>query len=155
MSQRDAALLMQYALKQALAKRNQSIKAALAAQRPGGRPQPDGIGTLQMTETRIYIGLNDAESRKQLYETEKYLDMLKAVCRSYQLAFSVDIEDGGYYHEDGEYVEETSLVLVLINAGRDTVKKIAQDLRTLFHQESVLVTEDSIGGYFVCEETHG
>ena len=155
MSQRDAALLMQYALKQALAKRNQSIKAALAAQRPGSRPQPDGIGTLQMTETRIYIGLNDAESRKQLYETEKYLDMLKAVCRSYQLAFSVDIEDGGYYHEDGEYVEETSLVLVLINAGRDTVKKIAQDLRTLFHQESVLVTEDSIGGYFVCEETHG
>ena len=87
--------------------------------------------------------------REQLYETQTYLDVLKDVCRSYHAAFSVDVEEGGYYHEDGEYTEETSLVLILIDAERDTVQKIAQELRTRFHQESVLITEDHIKAYFV------
>ena len=144
---------MRHVMKQELAKRNQIIKAALAGQRSGLLPHTDGTGNMQMTETRIYIGLNDAESREQMYETEKYLSILKDVCRSYQVAFTVDVEEGGYYHEDGEYTEETSLVLILINTGRDVVKKIAQDLCTLFHQESVLVTEDRISGYFIYEDT--
>ena len=59
-----------------------------------------------------------------------------------QVAFSVDIEGG-------EYTEETSLVLVLIDTDRDKVQRIAKDLCTLFHQESVLVTEDVIDGRFI------
>ena len=69
------------------------------------------------------------------------------------MAFSVDVEEGGYYHEDGEYTEETSLALILIDTERDTVQKIAQELRTRFHQESVLVTENRISGLFVGEES--
>ena len=152
MSKKDTALLIRHVMKQEMAKQNQIIKAALSGQRSGLLPHTDGTGNMQMTETRVYIGLNDTERREQLYETETYLDTLKDICRSCQVAFTVDVEEGGYYHEDGEYTEETSLVLVMINAGRDIVKKIAQDLRTLFHQESVLVTEHSIGGYFIYEE---
>ena len=106
-------------------------------------------GNVKMTEHRIYIGLNDAETREQSFGTERYLETLKEVCRGYKAALSVDIEEGGYYHEDGEYTEETSLVLVLIDTDRDKVQRIAKDLCTLFHQESVLVTEDVIGGRFV------
>lgn len=61
----------------------------------------------------------------------------------------MDIEEGGYFHDDGEYTEETSLVLVLVNPDRNTVKEIAKDLCTFFHQESVLVTEGHIEGYFI------
>ena len=104
---------------------------------------------VRMEETRIYIGLNDADTRTQKYETEKYLGILKDVCRNYHVAFSVDIEEGGYYHEDGEYTEENSLVLILIDADKDIIKKIAEDLCSLFHQESVLVTENQVNGYFV------
>ena len=107
----------------------------------------------QMTETRIYVGLNDAQTRDQKYGTEKYVGILKHVCRSYQVAFSVDIEEGGYYHEDGEYTEETSLVLLLIDADRDVVREIAQDLCAFFRQESVLVTENRISGYFIGEKS--
>ena len=153
MPQKDTALLLHHVMKQELAKKNQIIKSALTGQRSGLLPHTDGTGNVQMTETRIYIGLNDTEKREQLYETEKYLGTLKDVCRSYQVAFTVDVEEGGYYHEDGEYTEETSLVLVLIDTEREIVKKIAQDLRTLFHQESILVTEHCIGGYFIYEET--
>ena len=153
MSQRYAAALMHHIMRQRLKKQKQLAKEALAGQRSALHAQKDGECGMQMTETRIYIGLNDAVTREQLYETETYLGILKDVCRSYHAAFSVDVEEGGYYHEDGEYTEETSLVLILIDAERGIVQKIAQELRTRFHQESVLVTEDRISGFFLGGET--
>ena len=106
----------------------------------------------QMTETRIYIGLNDADTGEQIYETERYLEQLKEICRKYQLPFSIDVEQGGYYHEDGKYTEETSLVLLLSEADPEIVKSIAKDLCILFHQESILITENRLGGYFITRE---
>ena len=113
--------------------------------------EKDGI--VRAIETRIYIGLNDATAKEQLFETEKYMDILKKVCQSYKVPFSVNTEEGGYYHEDGTYTEEKSFVLQLIGAERDTVKKIARDLCTFFNQESVLITENRIDGYFISRET--
>ena len=104
---------------------------------------------LRMTESRIYIGLNDAETKSQKFDTGKYLGILKNVCQSYHVAFSVDIAEGGYYHEDGEYTEETSLILQLINTEKSIVQEIAKDLCAFFHQESVLVTENLISGHFI------
>ena len=116
-----------------------------------GKTETDDI--VLLTETRIYIGLNDATTKEQLFETEKYMDILKKVCQSYKVPFSVNTEEGGYYHEDGTYTEEKSFVLLLIGAERETVKDIARDLCTFFNQESVLVTENQIGGYFISRET--
>ncbi len=104
---------------------------------------------VRMSETRIYVGLNDSETKEQKYETEQYLDLLKDVCKKFRVAFSVDVEQGGYYHEDGEYTEENSLVLELIGTDKETVKGIAKELCTVFHQESVLVTESYVKGYSV------
>ena len=102
-----------------------------------------------MTETRLYIGLNDADTKKQLYETDQYKELLKKICYSYHVPFSVGIEEGGYFHENGEYVEEKSLVLTLIDIDKEDIRRIAQDLCSLFHQESVLITEDVVrGGYY-------
>lgn len=116
-----------------------------------GKTETDDI--VLLTETRIYIGLNDATTKEQLFETEKYMDILKKVCQSYKVPFSVNTEEGGYYHEDGTYTEEKSFVLLLIGAEREMVKDIARDLCTFFNQESVLVTENQIGGYFISRET--
>jgi hypothetical protein len=107
---------------------------------------------MMMTETRIYVGLNDAETKKQIYETKKYLSLLKNVCKSYNVAFSLEVEEGGYFHNNGEYTEETSLVLILIDADKEVVKEIANDLCTFFNQESVLITENNIKGYFIGKE---
>ena len=153
MSQRYTAALMNHIMMEKLKKQNQIIKAAITGQHTRPNPQNDKLRGIQMTETRIYIGLNDAVTRAQLYDTQTYLSILKDICRSCHVAFSVDVEEGGYYHEDGEYTEETSLVLILIDTERDTVQKIAQELRTRFHQESVLVTENRISGLFVGEES--
>ena len=156
MLQTNAAMLMRRLMekKQALIQ-EQLRKAGIAGQLSDRLSQADDSGKVQMTETRIYVGLNDADTREQLFDTETYLGILKEICRECHAAFSVDVEQGGYFHEDGEYVEETSLVLELIDAERETVEKIAQDLRTRFHQESVLVTEDRIGGCYIYSEEKG
>ena len=109
----------------------------------------EGDGKIQMVETRLYVGLNDSETKEQLFETEQYMKQLKKLCFTYHVPFSVGIEEGGYFHEDGQYVEEKTLVLTLIDAEKDTIQRIAKDLRVLFHQESVLLTEETVKGCYI------
>ena len=102
-----------------------------------------------MTETKIYVGLNDTETKKQLHKTEKYVSILRNVCKSYRIPFSFSLAEGGYMHEDGEYTEETTLVISLIDVDKALIDEIAQDLCVFFHQESVLITEDRVQSYFI------
>ena len=81
-----------------------------------------------MTETKIYVGLNDSVEKKQLMETEKYVSVLRNVCYGYNTPFSFGVEEGGYIHENGEYTRETTLVLTLIDADKNIVSEIAKDL---------------------------
>ncbi|MBR0130271.1 MAG: hypothetical protein IJM08_03085 [Firmicutes bacterium] len=105
-----------------------------------------------MTETRIYVGLNDSQTLKQEFETEKYISILKNVCRNYHVPFSFSIAQGGYFHDDGQYTQETTLVLSLIDAESKTVGEIAKDLCVFFNQESVLITENNVKAYFIKEQ---
>ena len=104
-----------------------------------------------MTETRIYVGLNDADTKKQEHETAQYVSVLKKVCFNYHVPFSFNTEQGGYMHEDGQYNQETTLVITLIDVERKIVNEIAKDLCVFFHQESVLITEDRIRAYYINE----
>ena len=104
---------------------------------------------VHMVETRLYVGLNDSQTKKQMFETEQYRDQLKELCFKYHVPFSIDTEEGGYFHDDGEYVEENTLVLTLIDTDKDIIENIAKDLCALFNQESVLVTEDEVKGYYI------
>ena len=104
-----------------------------------------------MIETKIYVGLNDSVTKTQIFETEKYINILRNVCFAYHTPFSFDVEEGGYIHENGEYTRETSLILSLIDTDRKTVNEIAKDLCVFFHQESVMITEDHIRTYFISE----
>ena len=103
------------------------------------------------TQSTIYIGLNDADTRDQKFTTEKYISILKNVCRSYQVAFSVHQIHGGYFHEDGRYTEENTLSLMLLGVPQETVVEIAKDLCAFFHQESVMVTTSPCTVDFVKE----
>ena len=102
-----------------------------------------------MIETRIYVGLNDAETLKQEHETARYVSVLKNVCKSYRIPFSFSLAQGGYIHEDGRYTEEQTLVISLIDADSAIVNEVAADLCTFFHQESVLITGNEVHAYYV------
>ena len=106
----------------------------------------------QSFQTTIYIGLNDSETGVQKFDTEKYLSILKTVCLSYKVAFSVQVINGGYFHEDGRFTEERTLHLSLMNVPKQTVEEIAKDLCAFFNQESVMITSSTNSVYFLKEK---
>ena len=105
-----------------------------------------------MTETRIYVGLNDADTKEQKFSIEKYRSLLKQICFSYHVPFSVSVSEGGYFHEDGTFTLENTLVLTLIDLDQNRIEEIAKDLCVFFRQESVLVTEETVRAYYIQEK---
>ena len=93
-----------------------------------------------MLEARIYVGLCDKDSHEQTHDTEKYKSVLKRLCRNYHTPFSLQVIEGGYYHDDGTWVDENTLLVTLIGIPRKRVYEIARDLCVFFHQESVMIT---------------
>ena len=104
-----------------------------------------------MIETKIYVGLNDSETMKQEHDTLTYVNVLKYVCSSYHIPFSFSFAEGGYIHENGNYTQESTLIISLIDVDKNIVNEIAKDLCAFFHQESVMITEGRIRSYFVNE----
>ena len=104
-----------------------------------------------MIETKIYVGLNDSQTLKQERETEQYISVLKSVCRSYRVPFSFILEHGGYMHENGQYTQEQTLVISLIDVPAEIMQEIAKDLCVFFNQESVMITENRVKVCFISE----
>ena len=48
--------------------------------------------------------------------------------------------EGGYFHDDGTWVDENTLLITLIGTPEKVVYEIAKDLCTFFRQESVMIT---------------
>jgi len=105
-----------------------------------------------MTETKIYVGLNDTITKQQTHNTEIYVDVMKYVCKSHHVSFSFVITEGGFFHENGDYTQEQTLVLSLIDADKQVAEAIAKDLCAFFHQESVMITENMVRACYVKDE---
>lgn len=105
----------------------------------------------KVRQTQIYVGLNDSDTYQQKFETERYISILKKVCKGYRVAFSMSLINGGYFHDDGTYVEENSLMLTLLDVDEQTIEEIAKDLCAFFHQESVMVSSSEAEVHFVKE----
>jgi hypothetical protein len=97
-----------------------------------------------MTETKIYVGLNDSLTNQQEHNTEIYVNVMKYVCQSHHVSFSFVITEGGYVHENGNYTQEQTLILSLFDVDKNIAEAIAKDLCAFFHQETVMVTESMV-----------
>lgn len=102
-------------------------------------------------QTTIYIGLNDKVTGIQKYDTERYISILRTVCRNYQVPFSVHTITGGYFYEDGRFTEENTLTVMFMNIPEEVIMEIAKDLCVFFQQESVMVTKSPCSVVFVSE----
>ena len=118
------------------------MRRALKAQKKRGEISDNEAAAL--FETKVYIGLNDMETKEQKLETDRYISILKKICRQCEVPFSFNVVEGGYIHDDGEYTEEKSIVLTFIDTPDEKIDEVAKEACILFHQESVLVTIDSI-----------
>ncbi|MBP3217429.1 MAG: hypothetical protein J6M46_03555 [Lachnospiraceae bacterium] len=97
-----------------------------------------------MLEARIYVGLRDRDSHEQSFDTERYKSILKEVCKNYRTPFSLQVIEGGYFHDDGSWVDENTLLITLIGTPRRVVYEIAKDVCMFFHQESVMITASQV-----------
>ena len=52
-----------------------------SGEQPETLPSRDTIETTQMIETRIYVGLNDADTKAQKHETGKYIRNYRTIRR--------------------------------------------------------------------------
>ena len=115
-------------IKNALQTARQAVKVKISAVRA------------KSTRTQVYIGLNDGDTKEQRFDTDRYVSIMKRVCAQYGTPFSFNIMAGGYVHDNGEYTEETTIVITFIDVPQKTVNEIAEDLCVFFRQESVLIT---------------
>ena len=76
----------------------------------------------------------------------------KAGKADYGVAFSFHVINGGYMHRDGNYTDENTLELTLLNVTEEKVMEIARDLCAFFRQESVMVVYNNIDKVVFVEE---
>lgn len=119
-------------IKKALQTARQAVKVTISA------------AQAKSTRTQVYIGLNDGDTKEQRFDTDRYVSIMKRVCAQYGTPFSFSIMAGGYVHDNGEYTEETTIVITFIDVPQKTVNEIAEDLCVFFRQESVLITTSRI-----------
>lgn len=97
----------------------------------------------------IYMGLADRNEYEQKVSFEKASSLVGNVCRNYNMPFSLVLQQGGYFHHNGQFIDEASLAVSLIDADRRLVDEVAADLCCFFNQESVMVTCEKIQVYSV------
>ena len=100
----------------------------------------------------IIIGLKDKDTYEQMLPTEKFVDIVSTICENNNIGFSMHIMNGGYIHQNGDYILEKSLNISLCYINKKQVMKIAKELRKVFNQESVLVLKQKTDSYIVEEK---
>ena len=104
-----------------------------------------------MKEIKLYVGLNDMDTLSQKYDISIYFSILKNVCFRYHVPFSFTVSEGGFFFENGDYTQEQTLILSLIDVDEHVAREVAKDLCVFFHQESVMMTTSEIDAVFIRE----
>ena len=106
----------------------------------------------QVDRYQILVGLNDKDDDLQRHDTEKYVSVIEYICKNNDIAFSLQLQRGGYCYENGTFTRENSLAVTLLNAKKAQAEMLASELCAMFRQESVLILHDRIGTCYLREE---
>lgn len=86
---------------------------------------------------RLYIGL-DVQNGKG-WERQEAVNIIISVCKKYGInALSLTESVGVYTYDDGKTVQESTLVLLLVNINID-VKELVQALKSALKQECIMI----------------
>lgn len=97
----------------------------------------------------LYLGLNDKDERVQKFRTERIMELAANCCKGYGLPFSSYAQEGGYVDQDGNYVREKSIALMLIDPSEALLEELSCDLCAFLNQESVMLTIEDIECRFI------
>ena len=107
------------------------------------------MSVTKQTKYEIIIGLKDKNTYKQMLSTEKFVKIVKSVCKRKYIGYSMHVMEGGYIHRNGTYINEKSLNITFYYITKKQVLEIASILKKLFNQESVIVITTGIESYLI------
>lgn len=97
----------------------------------------------------LYLGLNDKDSKQQEISTlDAYKIAFNAVKKFYD-GCTITESRGFYTHESGAVVFENSLVISVLFANDESTRRLADDLKILFNQESIALEIQEINGNLI------
>lgn len=92
----------------------------------------------EITKHILFLGLNDQTTKKQEIDTtQAYNLVFNAIQAVNYDGCTISESTGLYKHNDGFFVIEKSLKIEILFASDDKTKKLIDDLKQKFNQESI------------------
>lgn len=92
-----------------------------------------------MTKFNLTIGLNDKDTKTQLYDDITACQIVENILKQYLDGYTILKAFGGYKHDDGTFTQENSLRVELLFTTASQVKIICDKIKQQLNQESVAV----------------
>lgn len=95
---------------------------------------------------KMYIGLNDKDTKKQIIPTDKAVDKVNGFLNGIKQDCTLYIGNGLYTHENGERVNEKTLILEFMFIDYERIIEIARALKEMLNQEAIALQVLEIDG---------
>lgn len=93
----------------------------------------------------LYVGLNDKDSKKQEYTTEKAKDIITTIFAENDITGATFINaEGLYQYINGEKEKENSFKIELLFVSKKQVKNAVNKIKSVLNQESVAVSTEKM-----------
>lgn len=97
-----------------------------------------------MKKYTLYVGLNDKDTKTQIIETSKAMEMVQFILLNKVDGATIFQAQGLYKHNNGSFVIENTLRIELMFVEHEQVKSIVDTLKDVLNQESVAVQVEEI-----------
>ena len=97
----------------------------------------------------LSIGLNDKDTKKQIISTDDAKKVITKAVYKYCNGGTVTNATGIYTHENGEKVQEHTIVVYMYGEPLENVEKLANHLKKALNQETIAIEIQSIKSAFI------
>lgn len=92
----------------------------------------------------LTIGLNDKDTKIQKYDIITSYKLVEDILKQYTDGYTIYEAKGGYKHDDGYFVQENSLVVMLLFVNEMLVRVVCNKIKEVLNQESIAVCKETI-----------
>jgi len=92
-----------------------------------------------MTKTTIYVGLCDKDTKEQEISTLNAYKVASNIFTSTTGGATIYEGVGVYTHDNGDVVQEATLICIVYGSETETILKAADQLKVALNQESVVI----------------
>ena len=91
------------------------------------------------TQYVLFLGTNDKDSNKPVYEPEEAKEILKSILIDRFGGYTIQEANGGWKDDDGTEYQEYTLVIYLSDTNIDDVHAVCDELVEKYNQSAVLI----------------